>query len=119
MKTEIVKNSSFGLCIFREEDGSLYWQGTFNGATIKSALPVEEECIILLDPDANKKSLFKNLFRINYNGEPRWVAELPGNPDAFMDMRLERGILIARSWSGYSISIDIHSGKRLNQKFTK
>jgi hypothetical protein len=119
VRTEIVNSPSLGLRVFREEDGSVAWEGTFNGAQIKNALPVDKECIILLDPDVTKRAVFKNLFRVDREGNPKWFAELPASPDAFMDMRLEEGCLEARSWSGYKVRLDLHSGRRLAQEFTK
>jgi hypothetical protein len=119
VRTEIFNSPCLGLSIFREEDGTLGWQGTFNGARIKLAVPVDGECIILLDPDASKQPNFNNLLRVGQDGDPRWFAELPRSPDAFIDMRLEEDSLVARSWSGYKVRIDIGSGRRLAQELVK
>jgi hypothetical protein len=117
--TEMLNCPSLGFSILREENGSLSWKGTYKGAMIKGALPVDEDCIILLDPDASKKSAFRNLLRVGRDCELKWVADLPTSPDAFVDMRFDGSVLVARSWSGYKVRLDPSSGRKLAQEFVK
>ena len=119
MRTQIFNSPSLELSVFREEDGSLTWKGTYRGTPIKAAMPVDGECVILLDPDASKQPAFKNLLRIGHDGEPRWFADLPASPDAFIDMCSKKDSLLARSWSGYKVRIDVNSGRHLAQEFVK
>lgn len=117
MRTEIF--NSPGLRVFRGDNGLLRCHGTFNGVSIKHAIPVGGECILLLDPDGSKQTVFRNLLRVDRDGNPKWIAELPGAPDAFMDIRLEEGRLVAGTWSGFNVQIDPHSGRQLAQVFVK
>ena len=119
MRTEIFDCPALDLNVFREDDGSLTWRGLYKGVPIKDVMPVGGECIILLDPDAGKQPVFKNLLRIGRGGYPRWLADLPASPDAFIDMRSERAGVSARTWSGYTIRIDPNSGRHLGQEFVK
>ena len=119
MRVEIFNSSALGLKVFREENGSLGWEGTYKGVPIKDVIPVDGECIILLAYEASKQLVFKNLFRVGQDGDPRWVAELPDIPDAFVEMRLQEDSLVAGTWSGYMLRIDPNSGRQLAQEFTK
>jgi len=119
VRTEMFNSPPLGLSVFREEDGSLGWKGTYKGLPIKDALPVDDECIILLDPDASKQPSFKNLFRVGHDGDAKWFADLPTSPDAFIDMCSEKDRLVARSWSGYRVRIDLKSGRTIAQEFVK
>jgi hypothetical protein len=120
VKTELFASPALGLNVFQGDNASLGWEGTYHGAAIKAALPVNggEGCVLLLDPEANKESVFKNLLRVGRDGHPKWFADLPRTSDVFIDMLLEDR-LSARTWSGYKIIIDLSSGKYLAQEFVK
>ncbi len=119
MRTKVFNCPALHLCVFRAGDCSLAWQGTYNGAAIKAAVPVAGDCVILLDPDASKERVFKNLLRIGCDGHPRWFAELPTSPDAFLAVRPEGDDLAAHTWSGFKVRIDPGSGRCLEQEFAK
>lgn len=119
MRSEVFNSPLLGLSVFREEDGSLSWTGTYEGFPIRDVMPVDGDCVILLDPDASKQLVFKNLLRVGHNGVPRWFADLPSSPDAFIDMCSEKGGLVARSWSGYRIHLDPKSGRSIVVEFVK
>ena len=119
MRTKVFHAPALHLSVFRAGDGSLAWKGTYKGRPIRSVVPVDGECVIMLDPDASKDRVFQNLLRIGCDGEPRWVAELPADPDAFMDVHSEHDSLIAGTWSGFRMRIDPESGRTLQQEFVK
>jgi hypothetical protein len=119
MRTKVFNSPALRLSVFRAGDGSLTWKGTYNGAAIKAAVPVDDECVILLDPDASKEHVFKNLLRIACDGHPRWFAELPTSPDVFLAVRPEGDDLAANTWSGFKVRIDPGSGRCLEQEFVK
>ena len=52
------------------DDGSYACSGSYEGASIKSVLPMDDGayCVLLLDPDANEAQAFENLICINRAG---------------------------------------------------
>lgn len=119
MRTKVFNCPGLPLRVFRSADGSLAWQGTYQGTAIKAAIPVGGDCVILLDPDASKQHVFKNLLRVGCDGRPRWFAELPGSPDVFVAMHRDDDGLTAQTWSGFSVRIDLESGSVVAQEFVK
>jgi hypothetical protein len=74
--TEIMFSAlKLGITIQRD-DGSIICSGTFEGASIKSAIPLADgaRCILLLDPDASSASAFENLMCIDRAGDLIWRA---------------------------------------------
>jgi len=82
----VFSSSRDGVVVSENADGSHSWPGRYNGALIKSAIPIGagERCILLLDPDASQRPVFENLFCIDRKGKVIWVAQLPENPDVFV-----------------------------------
>ncbi|HEY1933181.1 MAG TPA: hypothetical protein VGG99_14295 [Acetobacteraceae bacterium] len=119
MKTAVFRSPALRLSVFRSGDGSVTWEGTYNGMAIKFAMPVDGDCVIMLDPDASKERVFRNLLRVECNGRQRWLAELPADPDTFLDVQREGEALMARTWSGFRMRVDAASGKTRSQEFTK
>ena len=109
------------LVVSHNPDGSYSWSGQYNGADIKRALPSDdgEHCILLLDPDASKSSVFENLLCIDRQGSPIWAAKLPSTPDAFVDVKANAAGLVATTWSGWNIFLDQNTGTELKRVFVK
>lgn len=109
------------IVVTQNADGSYAWSGQYNGASIKRAIPIDEgkHCIILLDPDANKRSAFENLLCIDRKGEPIWIAKLPTSPDVFLDASLSSDGLLAHTWSGLQVLLNGNTGRELERKFAK
>lgn len=93
----------------------------FDGSRIKHASPLEngERCIILLDPDSNRDSIFRNLICIDQNRSVIWKAQLPSSPDVFLDFQLTREGVLARTWSGFNLLLDQENGRELSRIFAK
>lgn len=107
--------------VTRGADGRPQWSGEFGGVKIASALPLERgcACIVLLDPDSNGSSSFRNLLCLQNDGGITWRAELPEGNDAYVGFSMENGVLSASSWSGFKVRIDIATGRILDAVFTK
>jgi outer membrane protein assembly factor BamB len=106
--------------VFRAEDGTLHWQGSYEGITVIAARPLDDNsgCVVLLDPGAMPRSTFENLFCVDANGKVMWKAQLPQSHDAFVDLQLTDA-LYANSWSGYRVKLDPATGKIVDQVFVK
>jgi hypothetical protein len=64
---------------------------------------------------------FLNLLRLRHDGTVAWHAQLPdssGN-DAFVEFEWQDGELMANSWSGYRIRIDLQDGSTRDETFVK
>jgi hypothetical protein len=110
-----------GVVVSRNPDGSYSWSGQYNGAAIKSAVPIDDgkHCILLLDPDASKRSAYENLLCIDRKGSPVWTAKLPTSPDVFLEVTLTPEGLFAKTWSGLKVLLDQHTGAELKRIFVK
>jgi hypothetical protein len=93
----------------------------YNGAAIKRAIPIEggSRCILLLDPDASKRSVFEDLLCIDRSGRLVWMAGLPSNPDVFLEVALTSEGIVANTWSGLKILLDQRTGRELKRIFVK
>jgi len=77
--------------------------------------------LILYEPRNSAAHREQNLVLVNANGAIIWIAELPKNtgPDCFLSVKVENGAVVANTWSCYALTLDISSGKILEQVFTK
>lgn len=110
-----------GLKVCRIADRSITWEGHYEGMPIKFAVPSDdgERCVLLLDPDANRLPIFKNLLCVDLQGVPVWTAALPTSPDVFLEVTLSADGIWARTWSGLNILFDRHTGRELKRLFSK
>ena len=109
------------IVVSRGESGALSWSGDYNGMSIKRAIPMNsgDRCILLLDPDANKRSAFENLLCIDRKGTGVWIARLPTSPDVFFDATICSEGLLTHTWSGMKIVLDENTGAELKRIFVK
>jgi hypothetical protein len=119
MTTRIFTSTALHFSVSQKADGSFTWHGTYKGVPVKAVVPIEHDCIILLDPDASKERVFKNLLRVGQDGHTRWSAELPADPDVFLDVQSDTGCLAAHTWSGFRLRLDLVSGQPLAKEFVK
>ncbi len=117
---KVAFSSSDGVLVSQAADGYLEWSGQHDGTTIKKAIPLERDkrCILLLDPDSNKRPVFENLVCIDQSGAIVWKARLSSKPDV-LDMQMTSGGVLASTWSGYKILLDPSSGRALKRTFVK
>ena len=116
-----VFSSSDGVLVSQAADGYLECSGQHDGTTIKKAIPLEgnKRCVLLLDPDSDKRPVFENLVCIDQIGAIVWKARLSSNPDVFLDVEMTSGGLLASTWSGYKILLDPSTGRALKRTFVK
>ncbi len=117
-----LKYSSKGgeLIIEDEATSSIVWRGKPEGYSVAKVIPIEDECIVLLDP-LSGPNRFKNLIRCRSDGSTVWIAELPDatGPDTFTSVDLTDSRLEASAWSGFKVSIDSKTGRIVAAEFTK
>ena len=103
-------------------DNNLIWKGKPNNHVVKQIIQTPEikTCIALLDPD-QKNDRFHNLVKVDINGFILWEAELPdfSGVDCYVDVKFQDDFLVAHSWAGFKVIIDIESGQIVSKKFTK
>jgi hypothetical protein len=109
-----------GISIQRDGDSTIC-SGRFEGASIKSAIPLDNgaRCILLLDPDASSASVFENLVCIDRGGDLIWRARLPTGPDVFVAVAQASEGIVATTWSGLSILLDVDSGREQARSLVK
>jgi hypothetical protein len=87
---------------------------------VSEVLPIpEDDCLVLLDPDAMKKLTFENLLKVRRDGSVEWKAALPQSHDTFVSMEACGDRIEANTWSGYRVEIDLSSGQIKSVRFVK
>jgi outer membrane protein assembly factor BamB len=118
MKYTIVEGD---VVAFDMQTGEPSWVGKPDGRLPQEimAVPNSDDCIVLVDGATGPKHL-ANLLRITPKGDVTWRAELPEPPgDAYTEMDWSSKGLTAYSWSGYSATIDLETGKIQRMEFVK
>lgn len=120
MPTEVFSIPGREFAVFRANDGSINWSGSYRGMKVAAASPIDDaRCLILLDMMASKQEVFENLLCVERNGDAAWKAELPDQPDAFVKFEMTADGLHAWTWSGWSLKLDSATGKIIEREFVK
>ncbi|HEY2951379.1 MAG TPA: hypothetical protein VGK40_02285 [Verrucomicrobiae bacterium] len=120
MPTEVFFIPNRELAVFRAEDGAISWSGSYRGMKVASALPIDDaKCLILLDRMASKQEVFENLLCIGRDGNVVWQAELPDQPDAFVEFEIKSDGLRAWTWSCWMLKLDLGTGRIIEREFVK
>jgi hypothetical protein len=103
--------------------GPRLWSGKPLGYRASVVLPIDRstDCVVLCDPDEQRIGRFRNLVRLRANGSIAWQADLPPTygDDAYVAVRSPAAQLVANTWSGYRVDVDLDSGRILSTIFTK
>lgn len=98
------------------------WRGKPSGQEVRRVIHIPdcEECLIFCKL-AEGELARSNLHRCNLNGEIVWTAELvPGQgADYYVDFNFNEGVLEAYSSSGFSVQLDVATGKISKSEFVK
>lgn len=90
------------------------------GVHVSNTLACGEDHIVILDSyQATQLKLWDNLRRVNSQGDLVWAASAPGSGDTFIKTEWQEGLLVAWTWQCYLVTLDHHTGKVINVKFTK
>ena len=83
------------------------------------SVPGSDDCIVLADRMATTDRR-GNLMRLRPDGSEVWRLDAPsGVGDLWTEVRLEGDEVIANSWSGYLVRIDLATGQERERTFTK
>jgi|SRR5215831_2673918 len=97
--------------------------GSNEGATgvdVSKTLPCSDGHIALLDYyQASQSKVWTNLRRIKSTGEVVWATSPPKSGDIFTNVDYRDGRLVAWTWNGFMITVDLETGKPLEALFTK
>ena len=82
-------------------------------------VPNSSDTVVLLDymggPD-----VFANLFRVTEDGAEVWRATPPGSgPNSWTKARIEGDEVVAYSWSGFTVRLDLATGAERDRVYTK
>lgn len=122
-KTTFYITSSGELVILESHTGKELWKGMPEGVPVSKAIPLPntDDVIVLLEFSHHPRRSFSNLIRMRPDGSITWHAELPkaAANDAYVDIELRDGSLVAWSWSGYKAIIAPDSGSIIQKTVTK
>jgi hypothetical protein len=113
--------------------GQIIWRGRPRGLAVVDAFRLEgtEDFLVLLERGQRKEPKLHNVVRCGTDGSVMLEADLPQGegflpdlpwdelPDAYARIWRDKGAVGATSWSGYSVYLDINSGRILRQVFVK
>lgn len=110
------------LVIVDSRSGQVLWHGAPLGCPVETVeyIPDSDRAVVLLDYMCGRPTgPYQNLICVDCKGEVVWCAQLPTNTDAYVSFDLRGDELLANSWSGYRVHVDIATGQLLESKFTK
>ena len=104
--------------------GHVCWHGAPDSAPVVGLLPIPgtSDAVVLLDYMARRGS-FENLVRIGPDGGIQWRAELPTDEptEAYVEFEFDddRVRVVARSWTGHRVALELTSGEIVERDFVK
>ena len=91
-----------------------------SGIDVSKTLPCSDGQVVLLDYyQASQSKIWANLRRLTSTGELVWAASAPNPGDLFTNVDYRDGRLVAWTWEGFMITIELATGKPLEAIFTK
>jgi len=76
---------------------------------------------LLLEDYWTGPKVFTNLHRVSQDGTHVWDASppLPTSPDSWTRATIEGEFVVAHSWSGFIVRLDLSTGRELSREFVK
>lgn len=102
--------------------GATVWRGRPEGHRVWRTLsiPGEEDCLVLSEYWTKSDRPFRNLMQCRPDGSVVWRAELPDRGvDVYVAMDWNDNRLLATSWSGWEVVVDVKTGAIVSTTFTK
>jgi hypothetical protein len=99
--------------------GGLRWEGTFDGGKVVCAvtLPRTADCVVLIESSQNEPS--RNVLRVGPDGGVVWRADSALSFGAYVAMALRESKLMAWSWSGHMVRLDLSTGSIIESVLTR
>lgn len=119
LKTEV---TLYGEITIYSPAGEITYRGKPDGYSVEtSSVTADGNVLVLLKFAAKKFADFNNLVLLSNSGRVIWRAELPepSSGDAYTEFELSNHRLLANSWSGHRVKINLLDGKLISRKFVK
>lgn len=104
------------------DGASLRWVGKPRGLEVLEIrrVPDADDVLVLLEPGNGWKAV-RNIIRFSHLGEVLWEGELPqqSGADCFTTLQISDGDVIANTWSGNRVRLDLDDGHLIESAFTK
>jgi hypothetical protein len=110
-----------GLLSVVDDAGTVLWSGEPLGYRAADVLPIEgsDDCVVMCRYDEVVRGPFRNVARLTSRGAIIWQAEVPAADDRFVAIKWMNGLLTATSWGGWSVRLDVGSGRITDSVFVK
>jgi outer membrane protein assembly factor BamB len=111
------------LLIADASTGQVIWHGEPLGFPVEEVVPVPgaDRAVVLLDYMGGKTGPFENLICVDCEGHVVWRAQLPSasSTEAYVSFEVRDDKLLAHTWSGHRVTLDLANGAVRDAKFTK
>jgi hypothetical protein len=100
----------------------MLWSGTFDGYPVLKIVPVqqgEDGCLVLLDWSGSRHPTLENLFLIRADGSVAWRVPLPDSNDTYVNVHSNHEGVVATTWSGLKVMVDLSDRTIKTIAFTK
>ncbi len=107
-----IDNATGELVVLESPTGAERWRGLPGGRKARLMAVAGERCIVVGEPDIATKN-DRNLYCFDGAGHQVWRGTAPdmSGPDHYVAARVEGDHVIAHSWSGYRVVLDLASGE--------
>ncbi len=104
-----------------DDAGTVRWTGEPLGHRAADVLPIEgsDDCVVMCRYDEVLRGPFRNVARLTSRGAIVWQAEVPSADDTFVAIKWMSGLLMAISWAGISVRLDVATGRIVDSVFVK
>ena len=101
--------------------GLVVWARSFNGHPVYSVLMLKDGdgCLVLVDYSSSTVPICRNLFRVGIDGSIIWTAGLLPFGDSYASIRFDNDSVIANTWGGWVVSVNVADGGVTQIKFTQ
>jgi hypothetical protein len=114
----MIKNGM--LCVQEPASQRVSWEGSFEGLPVIQVLPLADEdgCLVLLDAAFAKTPTVDNLLKVGSDGSVVWKAQ-PRPHDSFTRIVAMGNRVVAQTWKGLRVEIDLTTGQTKTPRFVK
>ena len=103
-------------------DGRVRWQWSTPELCVSgvATIPGSKDALVLAERVSSLPRGARTLFRCRPDGTRSWTAEVLADYDGtYVEARIEGDEVMANTWDGRLVSIDIETGKIKNVEFVK
>jgi hypothetical protein len=109
--------------VIEDAEGKIHWQGKPEERPVEwaAAVPGSDDGLALYHyyrPD-HPYGGFENLVRVRTDGSILWHAQLPAGDDKYVRSWLRDNKLLAYSYGGFDVEINLENGRIIAKRFSK